>query len=82
MQPRITLVTLGVTDLARARAFSFSLTRRSALLDFCFHAHDRFGAVGETDARAAVGRGQDVCFGDQRAELGGAAAVGANGRCL
>ena len=52
---------------------------RSRLLDFGFDADDGFGAVGEADARAAVGGREDVGFGDQGPELGGGSAVWADG---
>lgn len=48
-------------------------------LNFSLHAHNRLRAVGETQPRAAVGRGQEVGFGDQGAERGRGAAVGADG---
>lgn len=44
-------------------------------LYFCLYAYDCFGAVAEADARATVGAGQDVCFGDEGTELGWCAEV-------
>lgn len=50
-------------------------------LNLRLNAHDSFRAVGEADARGAVGGRQDVCFGDEGAELRRRAAVGADGGC-
>jgi hypothetical protein len=61
-------------------ALALEQPRLSALLDFCFDAHDGLGAVGETHARAAVCGGQDVGLGDERAELRWRAAVGPDWR--
>ena len=49
------------------------------LLDLGLDADDCLGPVGEADARAAVRAGQDARLGDERAELGRQAAVGADG---
>lgn len=49
-------------------------------LDLGLDADDGLGAVGEADARAPVGAGQYVGLGDEGAELGGGAAVGADWR--
>lgn len=55
------------------------------LLDGAFdlgpHPDDGLGAVGETDARAPVGRGQQVGFGAEGPERGRGARVGSNGWC-
>jgi hypothetical protein len=55
------------------------IPRRRRPFDLRLNPDDSLGAVGEPDARAAVGARQDVCFGGQRAELGRGAAVGADG---
>lgn len=49
-------------------------------LDLGLDADNGLGAVGEADARAPVGAGQYVGLGDEGAELGGGAAVGADWR--
>ncbi len=46
--------------------------------DFGLDAHDGFGAVGETYPCAPVGAGEDARLGNQGAELGWGAAVGAD----
>jgi hypothetical protein len=84
LQPLIPALSLArrIDVLAHVDIFALALElpRLPALLHFCFDAHDGLGAVGETYARAAIGGGQDVGFGDERAELRWRAAVGADGR--
>lgn len=48
-------------------------------LDLRLHAYDRFGAIGKTEAGAAVGGGDEVGFCGEGAEGGGEAGVGADG---
>jgi hypothetical protein len=39
------------------------LVRQNSLLNLSLNADDSLGSVRETDARAAVRAGQDICFG-------------------
>jgi hypothetical protein len=84
LQPLIPALSLArrIDVLAHVDILALALEqpRLPALLDFCFDAHDGLGAVGETHTRAAVCGGQDVGFGDERAELCWRTAVGADGR--
>lgn len=49
-------------------------------LDFRLNANNGLCTVGEADARAAVGAGEDACLSDEGAELCRRTAIGADGR--
>lgn len=61
-------------------AVYFCAKRAGRLLDLRLDAYDGLRAVGEADARAAVGAGKDARLCGQRAELVCLAAVWADGR--